>query len=77
MGMSRYERSQYFEAICRLQAAYLNRSDDDRRSDLSIDDAMAYAEAVMAAFAAEADGEAILDEIEAEAASSSSGDPRD
>jgi hypothetical protein len=75
--MSRYERAQFFETLCRLQAAYLDRSGDDRRSDLSIDDAMAYAEAVMAAFALELDGEAVFDEAEAEAAPSATGDPRD
>ena len=75
--MSRYERAQFFETLCRLQAAYLDRSDDDLRSDLSIDDAMAYAEAVMAAFAVELEGEAVLDEVDAEAAPSAMGDPRD
>jgi hypothetical protein len=48
--MSRYERGQYFEALCGLRTAYAGRSDDDRRSSLLIDDAIIYAEAVMRAF---------------------------
>ncbi len=47
--MSRYERGQYFEALCGLRDAYAGRSDDDRRSSLLINDAIAYAEAVMRA----------------------------
>ena len=45
--MSRYERGQYFEALCALRDAYTARSEDDRRSSLLINDAMIYAEAVM------------------------------
>ena len=51
--MSRYERSQYFEALYRLKSGYDAASPMDRRSEISIDDAIAYAEAVMAAIAAE------------------------
>lgn len=47
--MSRYERGQYFEALCGLRDAYAGRSDDDRRSSLLINDAIVYAEAVMRA----------------------------
>ena len=47
--MSRYERGQYFEALCGLRDAYTARSDDDRRSSLLVDDAIVYAEAVMRA----------------------------
>lgn len=47
--MSRYERGQYFEALCGLRTAYAGRSDDDRRSSLLINDAIVYAEAVMRA----------------------------
>jgi hypothetical protein len=51
--MSRYDRGQYFEALCGLRDAYSLRSDDDRRSALLIDDAVTYAEAVMNALNAE------------------------
>ena len=51
--MSRYERGQYFEALCGLRDAYTGRSEDDRRSALLIEDAVIYAEAVMNALAAE------------------------
>jgi hypothetical protein len=47
--MSRYERGQFFEALCGLRDAYEGRSDDDRRSSLLINDAVVYAEAVMLA----------------------------
>ncbi len=47
--MSRYERGQYFEALCGLRDAYTARSEDDRRSSLLINDAIIYAEAVMRA----------------------------
>lgn len=47
--MSRYERSQFFEALCGLRGAYTARSDDDRRSSLLVNDAITYAEAVMLA----------------------------
>jgi hypothetical protein len=47
--MSRYERGQFFEALCGLRDAYSARSDDDRRSALLVNDAVTYAEAVMLA----------------------------
>jgi hypothetical protein len=51
--MSRYERGQYFEALCGLRDAYGQLSDDDRRSALLVNDAIVYAEAVMRALDAE------------------------
>jgi hypothetical protein len=47
--MSRYERGRFFEVLCGLRDAYAERSDDDRRSSLLINDAVTYAEAVMLA----------------------------
>ena len=47
--MSRYERSQFLETLCRLRARHLTDPADDRRVTLSIDDAILYAEAIMAA----------------------------
>ena len=47
--MSRYERGQFFETLCGLREAYTDRSDDDRRSSLLVNDAVTYAEAVMRA----------------------------
>jgi hypothetical protein len=77
--MSRFERGQYFEALCGLRDAYSARSDDDRRSSLMITDAILYAEAVMHALdhkdsAADIAADAgIATETETMAA----GDPRD
>ena len=51
--MSRYERDQYFEALCAMRDAYARLADDDRRSSLLIGDAIIYAEAVMQAIAIE------------------------
>ena len=56
--MSRYERSRYFEDLCVLRFRYGALGDDDRLSVISIDDAMIYAEAVLAALAADGDGAA-------------------
>ncbi len=81
--MSRYERSQHFEALVRLRIAYAGGTDFDRRSVLSIDDAITYGEAVMAALSAEealvaldADAEA-ADASEAGAELHTTLDPRD
>ena len=62
--MSRYERSQHFETLVRLRVGYAQATDFDRRSVLSIDDAITYAEAVMAALSAE---EALVETEAAEA----------
>ena len=51
--MRRYDRDQFFEALCRLRDAYAVRSDADRRSSFLIADAVVYAEAVMCAHAVE------------------------
>jgi hypothetical protein len=51
--MSRYERTQFFEALCAMRHGYAARGDEDRRSALSIDDAVIYADAVITAIAAE------------------------
>jgi hypothetical protein len=73
--MSRYERTQYFEALVALRLTYEARSDYDRVSVISIEDAIAYSEAVMAALEIEDDA-AVLDEVEIER-STAMGDPRD
>ena len=73
--MSRYERAQFFESLLELREAYAVRSDFDRRSVISIEDAIAYSEAVMTALEIEDDA-AVLDEVEIER-STAMGDPRD
>ena len=75
--MTRYERMQFFEALCDLRAAYASRSDADRRPELSIEDAIAYAEAVMLAFDVEAEESLALDELASQPESTMMGDPRD
>ena len=60
--MSRYERTQYFEALVALRLTYEARSDYDRMSVISIEDAIAYSEAVMAALEIE-DRTAVVDEV--------------
>ena len=61
--MSRYERRQYFEALCQLKDGYANRSEEDCRSALSVDDAMIYAEAVLAALELDVALAAIEEEV--------------
>ncbi len=75
--MTRYERMQLFEALCDLRAAYASRSDADRRPELSIEDAIAYAEAVMFAIDVEAEESRAFDELTAQPESTAKGDPRD
>jgi hypothetical protein len=75
--MSRYERTQYFETICRLRSAYDAATAIDRRPSISIEDAIAYAEAVMAAVsAAEAEEALELDSAAMQQQSTARGDPR-
>jgi hypothetical protein len=61
--MSRYERTQYFEALCRLRATHEAATDDDRRSILSVEDAIAHAEAVLVAYDAADEEARISDEL--------------
>jgi hypothetical protein len=68
---------QFFEALCDLQATYATRSDADRRSEISVEDVIAYAEAVMLAIEAEAEDGHVFDEVPAQPESSPMGDPRD
>jgi hypothetical protein len=75
--MSRYERMQFFETIYNLRATYAIRSDADRRAEISIEDAISYAEAVMAAIEAEAEEAQALGELQAQPESTEMGDPRD
>jgi len=75
--MSRYERMQFFETIYNLRATYAIRSDADRRAEISIEDAISYAEAVMAAIEADAEEAQALGELEAQPESTATGDPRD
>ena len=75
--MTRYERMQFFEALCDLQATYATRSDADRRSEISVEDVIAYAEAVMFAIEAEAEEGRAFEELQAQPESTPMGDPRD
>jgi len=79
--MSRYERTQYFEALVALRLTYEARSDYDRLSVISIEDAIAYSEAVMAALDIEAEDALVLDELETlrilAQRTTAMGDPRD
>lgn len=75
--MTRYGRMQFFEALCDLRATYATRPDADRRAELSIEDAIAYAETVMVAVEAEAEEGRAFDELEAQPESTMMGDPRD
>jgi hypothetical protein len=79
--MTRYDRTQFFETLLELRAAYAERSDFDRRSVISIEDAIAYSEAIMAALDIEAEDELVLDELEAlrilAQRTTTMGDPRD
>jgi hypothetical protein len=68
---------QFFETIYNLRATYAIRSDADRRAEISIEDAISYAEAVMAAIEAEAEEVQSLGELEAQPESTAMGDPRD
>jgi hypothetical protein len=77
LDMSRYERTQYFEALCRLRATSAEGLDVDRRPVISIDDAIAYAEAVMAASEAEAEEAQVHEELAAQQESPALSDPRD
>jgi hypothetical protein len=76
--MSRYERSQYFEALYSLKVGYDEASPMDRRSEISVEDAIAYAEAVMAAVAADEEEAALaLENSTVAQASTTLSDPRD
>jgi hypothetical protein len=77
LTMTRYERMQFFEALCVLREAYATRSDADRRAEISVADAIAYAEAVMFAVDAEAEEALAIDEPQAQPESTPIGDPRD
>lgn len=43
--MSRFERTQYFERLVELHLLYAMRGDDDRTSVMTVDEAVAWAEA--------------------------------
>ncbi len=75
--MSRFERGQFFEALCGLRDAYTGRSDDDRRSALLINDAIVYAEAVMLALDAERTSAELVAEAGISTLTIPAGDPRD
>jgi hypothetical protein len=47
--MSRFERTKYFERLVELHVLYSMRGDDDRTSVMTVDDAIAWAEAELAA----------------------------
>lgn len=61
--MSRYERSQFFDAIYRLREGYATASADDRRVTMSVDDAILYAEAVMGALEIELEEANVANEM--------------
>ena len=46
--MTKYERRQFFERLVELRALYRLRGNDDSISEISIDEAMAYAEDLLA-----------------------------
>lgn len=75
--MSRYERMQFFETLCDMQATYATRPDGDRLGDISVDDAIAYAEAVMFAIEVEAEEGRVFDELQARVEPAATGDLRD
>lgn len=50
--MSRFERTQYFERLVELHLIYAMRGDEDRTSVITIDEAIAWAEAEMEASSA-------------------------
>jgi hypothetical protein len=75
--MSRYERSQYFEALVGLRNAYAERTDDDRNSALMIHEAATFAEAVMQTLNAEEDAADVEAAPALETETMPSGDPRD
>jgi hypothetical protein len=52
--MGRYERGQFFETLSELRDGYATRSTDDQPGNLLLEDAIAYAEAVMLALETEA-----------------------
>jgi hypothetical protein len=74
--MSRYERAQFFETLYAMRDRYAARGDEDRRSTLSIEDAVIYADAVITANAAE---ELLVAEDQGDAVEepAPTGDPRD
>lgn len=47
--MTRYERDQFFTALCQLRERYSHRGDDDRVGTLSMEDIVAWAEREMVA----------------------------
>jgi hypothetical protein len=47
--MSRFERTTYFERLVELHLVYATRGDDDRTSVMTIDEAIAWAEAELSA----------------------------
>jgi hypothetical protein len=75
-AMTSYERAQFFDTICAMRDAYAVRGDDDRRSALSIDDAVIYADAVITAIAAESII-VVVDAPDAIEEPAPTGDPRD
>ncbi len=75
--MSRFERGQFFEALCGLRDAYAGRSDEDCRSSLLINDAITYAEAVMLALDAEKTSADLVAEGGISTLTIPAGDPRD
>ncbi len=46
--MSRFERTQYFEQLVELHLVYAMRGDEDKTSVMTIDEAIAWAEAELA-----------------------------
>jgi hypothetical protein len=49
--MTRYERDQFFESLCRLREGYSHRDEDDRVGTMSIQEAVGWAERELVALA--------------------------
>lgn len=49
--MTRYERDQFFESLCRLREEYSQRDEDDRVGTMSIEEVVGWAEGELAALA--------------------------
>jgi hypothetical protein len=62
--MSKYERRMQFEALCAMREQYAHLGDDDRRAAMSVADAIAWAEALLASVltAPSSDGDAAIDQ---------------
>jgi hypothetical protein len=64
--MTRYERDQFFESLCRLREGYSHRDEDDRVGTMSIEEVVGWAgRELMALATAEATASAHANESKA------------